>query len=335
MKPWSPFTFFLLGGVILFQVARAQYTGTRIISQDGYDACVELSNASTRVVLDPNLGGRVLRYELHGKNILHEDPSKNGKLHEPGTEFGHPPAGRIDIGPQWISPKRPALFLGAWEARITDHRQAVMTSMQDTSTGVQLTRYFTLDAESSHLQIRQVIRNVSDDTVRYCYWGRSFAKGGGISLTPLNPHSRYPRGYLVHGPGLVMDFMPADEEHVRIRDGILEILGPPARPKFGMDSYPGWLAYISQDHLLFVKKFPVYSHRVYGEMAGYTTSIWYNKEEMVEIEPLGPLEIMAPGTSSEFTVDWHLMEYTYPEDRQADLDQIRALIGVLTQSVNP
>jgi hypothetical protein len=201
-----------------------------------------------------------------------------------------------------------------------------MVSTRDEATGVQLVRYFKLDPESSHLEITQVMRNFSDDTVRYCFWCRSFAKGGGISLTPLNPHSRYPKGYIVHGPGMVMDFRPADEENVRVREGVLEIIGPPERPKFGMDSYPGWMSYISKDSLLFTMKFPVYPDRVYGEMAGYTTSVWYNGEEMVEIEPFGPLEVLNPGDAASFTLHWYLHEYDYPEDRKADLMEIKKMI---------
>lgn len=304
----------------------AQFPHSRIISENGYEGCIELVNEQTRVVLDPNAGGRVLRYELNGKNILQEDPSMDGKIYVPGEPFGRLSAGRIDVGPQQVSPPRPALFFGPWHAEITGEREAVMVSLEDISTGLQLTRRFRLDNRTSRLEITQAMSNVSDDTIRYCYWGRSFAKGGGISLTPLNPHSRFPKGYIIHGPGPVMDYMPAEEENVRVRDGILEIIGPPGRPKFGMDSYPGWLAYISRDSLLFIKKFPVYPDRVYGEMAGYTASIWYNGMEMVEIEPLGPMEVLAPGAEASFTVNWYLLEYEYPVDRRADLDEIRSLV---------
>ena len=306
--------------------ACGQDNETRYITENGYENCIEISNSICRVVIDPNVGGRVLKYELHGKNILHEDPSMDGKMYVPGEEFGRLSAGRIDIGPQQVSPKRPLLFFGKWDGKITGERTAELVSQADTVTGVQLVRYFALDEKTSRFRITQVIRNITNDTVRYCYWGRSFAKGGGISLTPLNPHSRYPRGSIVHGPGSVMDYQPAPEKNVRIREGILEIIGPPERPKFGMDSYPGWLAYISRDDLLFVKKFPIFQNRVYGEMAGYTTSIWYNGLDQVEIEPFGPLENIPPGEEASFSVEWYLETYPYPPDRKANLDEIRKII---------
>ena len=42
----------------------------RRITYVGYPDCIELSNATTRVVLCP-VGGRVLEYSLRGKNALY------------------------------------------------------------------------------------------------------------------------------------------------------------------------------------------------------------------------------------------------------------------------
>ena len=64
------------------------------------------------------------------------------------------------------------------------------------------------------------------------------------------------------------------------RDGFLEILAPPRKPKLGFDTYAGWLGYALPNDTLFVKRFPTYPDRVYNEAAGLTLSVWY---------PTGPL----------------------------------------------
>jgi hypothetical protein len=79
-----------------------------------------------------------------------------------------------------------------------------------------------------------------------------------------------------------------------VRDGFLEIPGPPPQKKFGVDSYAGWLGYITTDDLLFVKRFPADPDRAYGEVAAYTISIWYNERQMCELEPIGPTETIRP-----------------------------------------
>ena len=93
-----------------------------------------------------------------------------------------------------------------------------------------------------------------------------------------------------------------------MRDGILEISGPPENAKFVTDGSDGWLAYITQNNQLFIKKFKVFQDKIYGEMTGATVSIWYSQEGVCEIEPIGPWEWIEPGKSISFTENWHLMD---------------------------
>lgn len=314
--------------VIILSVAcgRGHNEGTAIITQYGYNNCIELKNSEVRVVLEPNLGGRILVYELHGKNVIYNNSMHDGVIYNAGGKIFDPSGGRFDIGPEQITPDRPALFFGRWEGRITGDREARLVSQKDTSTGVQLTRNFRLDEHGSRLFYTQIIRNISDETRYYCSWSRTFVKGGGISLTPLNPHSRFPKGYLIYGPRSVMDFKPADEPNVRVRNGILEITGAPQRPKFVMDVSEGWLAYITTDDQLFIKKFTVYTDRVYGEMSAANVSVWYNKEEMCEIEPMGPMETIKPGKEVSFTETWYLLDYKYPENKLPDQENLTTIL---------
>ena len=311
---------------VLLSVAcsRGHYEGTAIITQFGFSNCIELKNNEVRVVLEPNIGGRILVYELHGKNVLYRNPNQEGVIYKPGP--GSPDGGRFDIGPERIIPRHPALFTGKWEGLIKGKREAQLISQRDTSTGVQLIRNFKLEEQGSKLIYTQTIKNVSAETKHYYSWSRTFVKGGGISITPLNPHSRFPRGYLIYGPGNVMDFMPADEPNVRVRNGILEIIGAPGRPKFVMDVSEGWLAYITKDDQLFIKKFNVYPERVYGEMSAANVSIFYREEELCEIEPMGPMESIAPGGKASFTETWYLLDYKYPEDKLPDQEKITSII---------
>lgn len=303
--------------------------GASVIKYRGYNSCIELKNNNVRVVLCPELGGRILGYELNGKNVLYQNPEMDGKINEQKVVLRNPDGGRFDIGPEHIVPSRPALFLGKWTGEIRGKREADLISQKDTSTGVQLIRNFRLDDNSSRLYVTQTIRNTSNVTKYYCHWSRTFVKGGGISMTPLNSRSRFPKGYLIYGPGSVMDFKPAEEANIRVRNGILEIIGAPARPKFVMDLEDGWLAYITKDNQLFIKKFPVYPNRVYGEMSGANVSIWYNKEEMCEIEPIGPMETIRPGEQVSFTETWYLFDFKYPEDKKPDQEKITSLINKL------
>ena len=305
----------------------AQSQGSRIITERQYPGSIELSNDSVRVVLEPNLGGRVLAYELNGKNVLYVDDAQDGNVYEPG-KFIHPSGGRSDIGPERTIPAHPALFLGKWDARVTGEREAEMISQEDTATGVQLKRKFKLAKNGSRLEFTQTIRNTSKSMKKYCHWSRTFVKGNGISLSPLNPESRYPTGYLIYGPGRIINFMPENEANIHIREGILEVSGPPSQPKIVTDSQAGWLAYVTMDNQLFIKKFPVFPLRNYGEIAASTTCVFY-KELMCEIEPIGPMETISAGKEISFTERWYLYNYHYSTDKKADLKGIQKIIKEL------
>jgi hypothetical protein len=264
---------------------------------------------------------------LNGKNSLYLDPRQNGWVYEPEKGEIDPWGGRFDIGPEKIIPKHPDLWLGKWEGRITGVRSARMISVEDEASGVQLTREFVLDEKSSRLSCTQIIKNISEETTRWCHWSRTMALGGGICLIPLTEPSRFPAKYVMYGPGPVINIHPKDP-NIRVRDGFLEIIGAPKQPKLGMDSYAGWFCYLMKNDLLFLKRFPTYPNRVYKEIAGLTISIWYNGYTMCELEPIGPVEILKPRQSAAFTEEWWLTPYEFPTDRTAvDLEEIAEMVA--------
>jgi hypothetical protein len=99
-------------------------------------------------------------------------------------------------------------------------------------------------------------------------------------------------------------------------------VGAPTLPKIITDTETGWLAYITLDNQLFVKKYTVYPSRIYGEMAACTACVYY-KPLYCEIEPIGPMETIAPGKVAEFTEYWYLFDCQYPVDKKADLKRIQ------------
>jgi hypothetical protein len=216
---------------------------------------------------------------------------------------------------------------GDWTGEIIGDGKARLTSARDRVTGLRLVREFTLAADSSRLVFEQRVTNESDKPVTCCHWSRTLAVGGGIVLIPLTPDSRFPKSYIMYGPGPVMNYKPEDP-NIRVRDDMLEILGTPVNPKLGMDAAAGWFCYLTRDNLMFTKKYPVYPDRVYSEMAGLTISIWYFKDEMCELEPIGPREILAPGVSASYAETWELVPYRFPQGADvADLGEIKRLAG--------
>ena len=314
----------LLGliSVVSGAIAAASDSSARVVSFYGYEDCVRLENDQTRVTLCPAAGGRILEYAYRGENALYLPSGGEGWTVSSGKGNGAMTAGRFDIGPEQTIPRHPQLWMGPWTSKILGPRSARLTSKQDIATGVQLVREFSLDAETTRLTCKQTMTNASRETKEYCYWSRTFARGGGICVIPLSKPSRLPNHYVMYGPGPAINFRPEDGQ-ILARDGFLMIKGPPQFPKLGMDTYAGWFSYLMPNNLMFVKRFPTYPDRVYNEVAGLTMSIWYPDGPMCELEPIGPRERLAPGDSASFTETWWLLPHAFPGDaRQVDLEKV-------------
>ncbi len=304
--------------------------GAKTIEFYGYSDCISLTNDTTQAVLCPAAGGRILSYALQERNMLYLPPGDEGWIWD-GSAAGNAPmnAGRCDIGPEQIVAKRPILWQGKWTGEIVGDRTAVLTSQKDPSSGVQLERRFELAADSSQLTFTQTIINISPEPIDTCHWSRTFVHGKGTCIVPVSRPSRFPQFYVRYDPpGKLINFAP-DDPQIKLVDDYLLINDHPLNPKLGFDSHVGWLAYVSQQNLLFVKKFATFPDRAYNEVAGLTISVWYPDREMVELEPIGPAERLEPTQRASFTETWHLLEHKYPGRDQVDPREIAKLVEPL------
>ena len=94
------------------QPSRAEQPETaRVIRFHTYEHAIELTRGSTRAVLCPQVGGRVLEFSVDGRDAMYLDPAE--KTWTPGSP---PPssAGRFDYGPELTVIPHPALWSGEW-----------------------------------------------------------------------------------------------------------------------------------------------------------------------------------------------------------------------------
>ena len=291
--------------------------GVRLVTVLNYENCLELFNESTCVQLGWQVGGRVLQYTYKGKEALYLSPEEADWRE---TDHKTASAGRFDIGPEYLVPPRPTLWEQPWHYEILGPRAARLTSNPDPSTGVTLIRDFQLAETSSHLECRQTIYNHSKSPKAYCHWSRTFAHHGGIAIIPLTPTlSKLPDGYVMYkGRGLV-DFRPSDPM-IRRQGDYLILDGPAKQPKLGFDSMKGWFTYLMPNDLAFTKRYETFPERLYHDTAGLSISIWYPEASHIpacELEPIGPLERLAPGESASFSEHWELTEFPFPKDPSA------------------
>lgn len=75
--------------------------GTGRIPYFGYEDCILLENAHTRVVLTAS-AGRILEYSRKGPNAIYLDPAQAGATFADGAPPFGPTGGRLDIGPEMV-----------------------------------------------------------------------------------------------------------------------------------------------------------------------------------------------------------------------------------------
>lgn len=296
-------------------IASAEDPTAREVVFHGYTKAVELKLGKTRAVLCPQAGGRVLEFSVGGTDAMWLDEAE--KKWQPGKP-GPSSAGRFDYGPELTVRPHPKAWSGEWTAEITKANTVKLTSPADDAGGIRLVREFRLVPHGGSVGISctQTMTNLSKETREVCHWGRSFSPGGGICVVPLGDRpSRFPSKYAMYEEGALIN-VKAKDDNIRERDGLLEILAPPRKPKLGFDTYAGWLAYVMPNDTVFVKRFKTYPDRVYNEAAGLTLSVWYPPGKMIELEPIGPRERLAPGESASFTEDWWLLPHPFPKEGQ-------------------
>lgn len=306
-------------------ISSAEEPAARMVKSHGYSEAVELKLGKTRAVLCPQAGGRVLEFSVDGTDAMYfETDEKNWQPGKPGPIT----AGRFDYGPELTVAAHPKAWAGEWTAEIMKSNSVKLTSPREDG-GIQLVREFRLipHGEVVGLSCKQTMTNVSKESREVCHWGRSFSPGGGICVVPLGDRpSRFPSKYAMYEDSAIIN-VKAKDDNIRERDGCLEILAPPRKPKLGFDTYAGWLAYALPNDALFVKRFPAYPDRVYSEAAGLTLSVWYPTGPRIELEPIGPRERLKPSESASFTEDWWLLAHPFPKKgQQLDLKALSAQV---------
>ena len=312
------------------QFADSNEPAARVVAFHGYTKAIELKRGSARAVLCPQAGGRVLEFSVDGLDAMFlDEQEKNWQPGKPGPIS----AGRFDYGPELTVIPHPNVWSGEWTGEITGTQSVKLTSPREEAAGMQLVREFSLVErnKSVRLSCQQTMVNISKEVREVCHWGRSFSPGGGICLIPLGDRpSRFPSKYAMYEDSAIINVRNTDDK-IRERDGFLEILAPPRKPKLGFDATAGWLGYLMPNNTLFVKRFTTYPDRVYSEAAGLTLSVWYPTGPRIELEPIGPRERLTPGESASFTEDWWLLPYPFPkEGQQVDLKSLATFVKMQT-----
>lgn len=309
----------------------------------GWDACI-LENGFVRLVGVPDIGGRIMAYDLGPYPFFFVDPTLAGKLFSPEENQGDgslaawknyggdktwPSPQGWDTDEQWHGPPDPVLDTGRYTVDVfeTDGAQAVlsMTSPPDPRTGVQITRRFTLREGSSRVLLDITFTNTLDRPIRWSIWDvaqlraeRTTPDGGlthepeCVVTAPLNPTSKFPRGFNV--------MFGAEDNPQWQADPAAGLFTAPYQwqiGKVGIDSPAGWIAFSNAaEGYGFAERFAFDPAGDYPD-DGVTVEVWtigagevgnlnYKGTDiyLMETEVLSPFMTIPPGEQAHFSLEW-------------------------------
>ncbi len=303
-----------------------------------------LRNGLVRLAAVPDIGGRLMAYDLGPYPYLYVDRDLAGQLFSPEENQGDgslaawknyggdktwPAPQGWDNDDQWHGPPDPVLDTGRYALDVlrSDGVSATvrMTSPANSSTGVQITRQATLRANSTRVKLDLTFRNLKDHPVRWSLWdvvqlqaermgadGRPCLQAGCVVTAPLNPQSRFPQGFHVMFGDPANPQWQSDPQAGLFFGRYQWEIG-----KVGLDSRAGWAAFAntSAGHA-FAARFTGFPGQVYPD-DGASLEFWtigrgrvanldYEQARiyLMEIEVLSPFQPIAPGQTASFQIEW-------------------------------
>lgn len=271
------------------------------ISWGGWPNCYRLSNGELELILTADVGPRVIRCGfIGGRNVFQEYAEELGGQGETTWKIrgGH----RV-----WIAPERANITyeLDNHPVRVTITGDvAEATSPVDPRTGLQKSLIIELKEHGAVVTNR--VTNTTLFPIACAAWGPTVMAPGGLGITGFPPRGTHPEDLEPVNPLVMWSYTDFSDPRWRFTSKYVTLRQDPqakAAQKLGLFNPHTFGAYLLDDHL-FLKQFHPDPTRTYADMGCSYQS--FTNRDMLELETMGPYELVAPGAHTEFTETWTL-----------------------------
>jgi hypothetical protein len=307
--------------LFLSQLILAQSYGTSLeVKSDwnGWKAII-MKNDLVSIVTVPDIGARVMQYNLNRYVSIYRDSSLNGQIYTPTATSPFRNFGGFknwpspQYGPErWGWPPPPTLDGGKYTYEILadtpDSSTIKVTSPveQWKAPDLQFVRRMTIYKNSSRVKMEQFLLNTGDTTVNWGIWDNTQCiathpdeddfKDFWVYF-PINPNS-------VFGSEGVKYDQTSEGWTGEVAPGIYGCQFTPNSKKLFADPKKGWICFVDElNGVTFAKTFPVFEGAEYPDN-GARISVYMDAID-VEVEVTGPVEDIPSGGMISFTEDWY------------------------------
>ncbi len=273
----------------------------KTVTFQGWKNCVEIASGKARLVVTAEVGPRIIGiFAGDSPNLAYVNPATAGR--KGGDEWriygGHRLWHAPEAKPRSYAPDNTAVTVRETRDGI------VFCGGTEAATGIH--KSFAIKAlPKMRFRLTHRLRNETPWDVELAAWALTVMAPGGVAVVPQPKGDKtalLPNRYLTVWPYTDM----ADARLTWGRDFILLRQDAKAKGpcKFGLNGEGGWLAYANHGAAL-VKH---YEHLVDAEYPDNGCSIeCYTNPDMLEIETLSPLYLLAPGEEVVHVEEWQLL----------------------------
>jgi hypothetical protein len=305
------------------------------VPYQGWKNNLRLHNGDAELLVTLEVGPRILSYRLtDGKNVFKEYPDQLGKSGERDwlIRGGH----RLSMAPE--DPKRsfvPDNGPVSWKVLDKTLGLVRLTPAPDEGLGIQKEMDVQLAASGSRVKVVHRIRNIGSKPLELSPWAITVLAPGGVEIIPQPPKRPYPKDpgkarsaadYAPHQSLVLWPYFSFHNQGWNFGPKYITLWPSTTRQgakygptKAGMAHRLSWVGYLASG-TLFVKRFEYEEGKTYPDNGCNLET--FADPEMLDIESLGPLVQLAPGTATEHTETWDLVSGVGSYVHQFEIDKV-------------
>lgn len=279
----------------------------------GWSNCIRLAAGNAEAVVTLDVGPRIIRYGIAGgSNELVEYPHHLGQTG--GIDFRSYGGHRFWIAPEseiitYEPDNDPVEFVK--ESECFTFKTAVGPSLLQKAIKIRALPH------CSGFELDHTITNLGGNAMTVAPWCLTVMRPGGECCVPLPAHQEHPDALLPGGPIVLWRYTDLQDSRYRWGSRLIRLRQDADRgpTKFGAFVEQGWAAHRNEG-VLFVKTFGANRDATYPDFGCNFES--FTRQDMLEVETLGPLVTLEPRTSTSQLERWGLFENVQlPSDDEA------------------
>jgi hypothetical protein len=288
------------------------------IEYGGWKNCLRLSNGTAEIVITLDVGPRLIRWALEGgPNQFKEFEKTMGRTGDAQWNIygGH----RL-----WHAPEeQPRTYVvDNSPVEFEDHSDegfvTLRPPLEETTRLQKEYDVYLLEGARARIVHRTINHNVWG--AEFAMWSLSVMDAGGVCVFPLPPRGTHPEMLAPTSTLTLWAFTDLTDPRWLFTSkyiGLRQNASGTSPQKIGAWVPDGWAAYANHNQL-FVKRFAAHEGPFYADLnCNFET---FTNETMLEVEALGPLQVIEPGEGVEHVEEWAIFDNVALPTSEADID---------------